>query len=549
MPGGVWVGGRAAGGGAACASSPQGCGRARVGLRGVGRGGWGAARLSLCLPCTGTKAGFVGVVRVMEGSVSILLRFVSVCLLPVAARGGRHGAAWSPGGQPVGQAGSLEAPQPLEGLFPSKHACVSRLAGVTGRQGGEGKGACGAWTRLCAWRGSQGREGGGAASQPVVFRGPILLGGPHRVAAFCWFVRGRGGRLRCARVVRSPCPPLLRFAAVQLVWRRRMPGRGVPSAVLEGRDPPWPGLCGTGAWAWTRGHCAGGCSAPHPLFAPSVSSRGGARAQARRIRARRGGGSRLLASGMGRQGGLACPTSRLARLLVAEGPRELFSPGRPGVCGRWVRFTRLVVSAWVSVAPRARAPRAAGTRHIPRYPPSPARGRRGPPRPGRGAPSACPGVRATRGGGLLRPWGSLPAGRTTLGCWPVPPPPVLSRFSPGVRAALRRASAVAVARRSLCHLRRRPGRWVTAEGGCERQGGCVCTGSEGHGLSGGGKVPLAPPAGAACCGGVAGRGRVIWRVLRRCLAWGAPPVSGSRRPGVRGRWGRRPGLPHHRPWA
>ena len=45
-----------------------------------GAGGWGLLCLgpSLCLPCTGTKAGFFRVAQSMEGVVSILLRFLSV---------------------------------------------------------------------------------------------------------------------------------------------------------------------------------------------------------------------------------------------------------------------------------------------------------------------------------------------------------------------------------------------------------------------------------------------------------------------------------------
>ena len=81
-------------------------------------------------------------------------------------------------------------------------------------------------------------------------------------------------------------------------------------------------------------------------------------------------------------------------------------------------------------------------------------------------PSACPGVRATRGGGCSGPGGRCPLGGPPWVAGLCPPPPVLPRSPPGVRAALHGASAVAVARRSLCHLRRRPGPWVTAEGGC-----------------------------------------------------------------------------------
>ena len=62
------------------------------GSRGAGGGGSLSLSPSLCLPCTGTKAGFAGVAQFMEGVVPILLRFVFVRSRPGVVRGGRRGA-------------------------------------------------------------------------------------------------------------------------------------------------------------------------------------------------------------------------------------------------------------------------------------------------------------------------------------------------------------------------------------------------------------------------------------------------------------------------
>ena len=197
-------GGPLEGGGVACASPPRGCGKARTGLGGIGAGGLGAAVPSLCLPYTGTKAGLVGVAQFMEGALSILLRFVSVCFHPGAAQGGRHGAAWCPGGPPAGWTGRLGAPLPLERASTGLHACVAACGGYRGCS----QGAPVAWTRLCVWPGSQGgrRGGGRPASQPGgggpggLYCGGFLGGLP----APAGLSRAGGGCVGYARVVQSP---------------------------------------------------------------------------------------------------------------------------------------------------------------------------------------------------------------------------------------------------------------------------------------------------------------------------------------------------------
>ena len=142
-----------------------------------------------------------------HGGLGLHTAPVRVRVLPPRRRpGGRHGAAWSPGGQPVGQVGSLEAPQPLEGPFTSMHAFASRLPGVTGRQGGEGKGACGAWTRLSAWRGSRGRGGGGSLPTCGV-QGAYTAGRSSSGRCLLLVRQGPGGAVVLCQGSAVPLPP------------------------------------------------------------------------------------------------------------------------------------------------------------------------------------------------------------------------------------------------------------------------------------------------------------------------------------------------------
>ena len=301
------------------------------------------------------------------------------------------------------------------------------------------------------------RGEGGEGSLPTWRRGskgPLLRGSPRRVAASRRSVAGQGGGVGRARVVRSPrLLPAPRcgfrlcrssgggrcwgvaFGVLCLrvgargTWKvsvsrvRRGPHPGSTSCVPGGvsrRAPPSPRLYGTGAPAWARGHSSGVCSPPRPLCAPGASGRWGGVPGPGGSWLASGGGAPAapvagFAEGGARQGGLACPASRLARLPVARGPRRLFGPGRPGDRGRWVRFTVLVVSGSVSVAVCARVPRAAGAHHIWRYPPLRARRRRSPPRPGWGAsPLLARACRQPGGLGGLRPGGSLLAGGGNL---------------------------------------------------------------------------------------------------------------------------------------
>ena len=177
MPGAVWcLGGREGGqgrweGGGGLRFTPLGCGRARVGLEGIEAGFMGAARPSLCLPCNRTIAGFLSVALVMEGAVTILLRFVSLCFHQGASRGAQRGsllprrATSGPGRQASGSATRPKAHY--------RPACLRVAGRLRGRRGGDGQGARGALTRLCAWRGSRG--GGGGGSLQTWPRGPAGL--------------------------------------------------------------------------------------------------------------------------------------------------------------------------------------------------------------------------------------------------------------------------------------------------------------------------------------------------------------------------------------
>ena len=99
--------------GGALASPPcvgaWGCGSAQAGQGGTGGGGLGSratgggvAHPSLCLNCTGSKAGFHCVAYAMDCAVSIMLRLASVYFRLGARRGRRRGAACCPGGRSAG---------------------------------------------------------------------------------------------------------------------------------------------------------------------------------------------------------------------------------------------------------------------------------------------------------------------------------------------------------------------------------------------------------------------------------------------------------------
>ena len=95
------------------------------GSRGVGSRGSLCLGPSLCLPSTGTKAGYVRVAQSTEGVVSILPWFVSLRSRPGAPPGGRRGASLCTGG-------SMGAPRmdPVP-LGPRRH-------GLLGGEGGGG---------------------------------------------------------------------------------------------------------------------------------------------------------------------------------------------------------------------------------------------------------------------------------------------------------------------------------------------------------------------------------------------------------------------------
>ena len=189
-----------------------GRGSARVG-RGVSGGGGGGGSLclgpSLCVPRTGTNAGFAGIALSMEGLVSILLRFVSVRSRLAAVRGGRRGAPLCTGrwlaGRPVGWL----APQLAE-------------AAVGTVRAGDGPGACGAWT---LWRSASGAAvlpGGRAGGLFLAWRGvqgrrPLV--GLRRS-------RGLGGWRRGGWPRRGSAVPLSPFGLlVAFPWRPWGPAR------------------------------------------------------------------------------------------------------------------------------------------------------------------------------------------------------------------------------------------------------------------------------------------------------------------------------------
>ena len=204
-----------------------------------------------------------------------------------------------------------------------------------------------------------------------------------------------------------------------------------------------------------------------------------------------------------------------------------------------------MVSASIAVVARAHAPRDAGARHTWGHPPSLARGCRS--RQGQ----VC----------VLRPWGSLPAGESTLGRWPVLPPPFSFRVChpesgpPGARLAPwlspvgpSASCAASLGQGSLLRVGVSP-----VATGVQAAGGGGCPGSERHGSLGGEGCRLPPGmcsvvsrGGEARHGGLAcstprrplsflgcrGGGHGV-SGSRRAAAWAAPPLPGGVRAGVR----------------
>ena len=155
----------------------------------MGEGGSHCLSPSLCILCTGTKAGFVGFAQSMEGVVCIMLGCVSVSSYPGAARGRRRGASlctgrWLAGG----------------------------LRGCRGHRGSGRvtvQGARGAWSQWRAQRRAPPRaprpswwEGGGGVPWP----GGVVHG--QRPSAGHWHPAGLGGGSGSGRGSAVPLLPI-----------------------------------------------------------------------------------------------------------------------------------------------------------------------------------------------------------------------------------------------------------------------------------------------------------------------------------------------------
>ena len=163
------------GGGGAVAAPPGGVfwSGSVGGSRGARGGGFLSLGLFLCLPHTGTNAGFVGVALFMEGVVCILLRFMSVRSCLGAVRGGRCGAPLCTDGWLAGRLVAWLAPQ------------LAEVTVGTGRAG-DGPGACGVWALWPSASGAAVLPGGRAF---LAWRGGTGLMSPSRPPAS----RGWGG--------------------------------------------------------------------------------------------------------------------------------------------------------------------------------------------------------------------------------------------------------------------------------------------------------------------------------------------------------------------
>ena len=325
------------GGGGLCAASPWGV----VGPRSVGEPrGWGVgSRSSVALPpLHGQKAGFVGVPLAMKGAVSILLRFVSVCFWPCAARGGRHGASWCSGERLAGQAGRPGAPQPLRGgALPACWCACRELRRLLGKRA-DGQGARSAWTQQRACRGAR----------PWVSR--------RCGASLRWATRGGGGRGALPWLGGGICGRLGALALGSAVPTVGAPGPivGTPRDGVGGTGqaremqfPRPPSAPRTGSWlcclsggcGWWRPECC--APGPRPGVGDSRVRRGALCVRGRLsslglrgtfatacIRGHSPGeGALPRAPGCtsGRGGGtwwadFACPTPRGAWLPIAGGP-------------------------------------------------------------------------------------------------------------------------------------------------------------------------------------------------------------------------------------
>ena len=154
-PGRFCTWGVCGGGEGGAVASPPG-GAAGSGSLGGSRGSGGRGSLclglSLCLPRTGTNAGFFGVALSMEGVVPILLRFVSVRSCLDAVGEGRREAplctGWWLAGRPVG--------------WPATSPQLAEVTVGTERAG-DGSGAPGMWALRRSAPGAavlQGERGG-----------------------------------------------------------------------------------------------------------------------------------------------------------------------------------------------------------------------------------------------------------------------------------------------------------------------------------------------------------------------------------------------------
>ena len=234
------------------------------GPRGAGGGESLCLGSSLCLPCAGTKAGFIGVVQPMEGVASILLRFVSahcrpdaVCGVPLRAGAGLQACRGHCGSGWVAVWGRV-AHGPSGA--PPRAPRSSRKGGVVLGWPGEGGGGQGRGF-LCrppAFRGLGGGRGGGRASSGL----PVVI--PRSPDAFRRQLRG--GWLEGL----SPgCPYDRRRRAARPSMLRSCPGL---AGVLGRRARPGGLAAGGSVPAGTPAHTRGGGGRGREGWAPVLGA-------------------------------------------------------------------------------------------------------------------------------------------------------------------------------------------------------------------------------------------------------------------------------------